>query len=729
MKIKFFKQRDMMDCGAACLQSICHFYGKTIDLTLIRAVCHITCNGVSMLGLADAARSIGFKTIGVKLNWMMLSSDVRLPCIIHWKQEHFIVVLSIKKDFVKVMDPAVGILSYKKSEFLKSWLNLQTTKSNMMGAALLLVPSSQFYDLIQSPKHTVRIRTYLDSLSPYKAKIFRIILCMIIGSVISLIFPILTKQIVDVGIKNSDINYIYLIFIAEFALIIGQIINNVIRSQVMLTVTTNLSIDLISDFLERLMKLPIFFFDSKHIGDILQRMKDFNRVENFLTGTLLSLILSLITFIVYGAMMLSFSFKILSIFFIGSVLYVIWSIRFIDKRKKLDYMQFQYLASNQSSIIQMISGMQEIKLNSCERKKCCEWKCLQHHLYRIKLYSLRLANIQNSGSKLIDQLKNMMIIFFAVRGVIDGIISIGELVAIQYIIGQLNAPLYQFITFIHAFQDANISLERMHEINSLTEEEKLSAHEKNPPLSNSVISIHNLTFQYDGPHSRKVLDNLNFDIFPKKITAIVGMSGSGKTTFLKLLLSFYQPIEGSITIGNTPLQRISPREWRKHCGVVMQDGFIFSDTIANNIAISDSFVNMDMVIESAKIANIHDHIMSLPMKYNTKIGPDGQGLSSGQKQRLLIARAVYKNPDFIFLDEATNALDAKNERAIVENLNKFYEGRTVVVVAHRLSTVKNADQIVVIDGGKIVETGNHTTLIKQRGAYYNLVKNQLELGN
>ena len=729
MKLKFHPQRDMMDCGAACLQSICKYYGRNVDLQVIRELCHITRNGVSMLGIADAAESLGFKTIGIKLNLEQLANDVHLPCIIHWSQQHFVVVISVTKRHVTVMDPAAGILKYKTAEFQKSWLHLREKDSDEnLGAALLLSPTPAFYDKEFKATSSLKFSQFVKLMMPYKSVTWKIILCMLLGCVFSLIFPYLTQQIVDVGISNSDLSFISLILLAELALLVGQIINNIIRSRLMLTITSGISIGLISNFLGKLMRLPITFFDTKHIGDILQRIKDFNRIESFLTGTLLSLVLATIVFLVYGVMILSYSLKILSIFVVGSVVYVCWVSMFLKKRRKLDYMQFQYLSSNQSTMIQLVNGMQDIKLNSCERTKRWEWERLQNQIVRLRRYSLNLSNIQTAGSSMIDQAKNLIIVFFAAEGVISGRISIGELVAIQYIIGQLNAPLHQLVSAMQDFQDAKISMERMQEVETVPEEENQFDHVDNPQLDNCDIHFNNVTFHYDGPRSPKVLDDINFKIENKKVTAIVGMSGCGKTTLLKILLSFFPTNSGSIVVGDIPLNNISPKEWRSKCGVVMQDGFIFSDTIERNIALSDGEIDRERVISAAKSANIHDYIMSLPMKYNTRIGAEGQGLSSGQKQRLLIARAIYKNPAFIIFDEATNALDAKNERAIVENLNEFYKGRTVVIVAHRLSTVKNADQIVVLDKGRVIEIGTHTSLIDKKGAYYNLVKNQLELG-
>jgi len=421
--------------------------------------------------------------------------------------------------------------------------------------------------------------------------------------------------------------------------------------------------------------------------------------------------------------------KIFVVFLFGSILYALWVIIFMKKRKELDYKRFAQMADNQSNVIQLITGMQEIKLNNCEKQKRWEWERIQARLFKVSVKSLALNQYQQAGSMFINELKNIIISFMAAAAVIHGEMTLGMMMAVQYIIGQLNSPIAQLIGFMQSAQDAKISLERLSEIHEKEDEEKLEDPKLNLLPAKKNIVIEKLSFQYEGPHSEMVLNNIELKIPEKKITAIVGSSGSGKTTLIKLLLGFYAPIKGEITIGDTGLENFSQRMWRSTCGVVMQDGYIFSDTIAKNIAVSEEIVDKEKLLNAVKAANIQDFIETLPLSYNTKIGQDGHGLSQGQKQRILIARAVYKNPEFIFLDEATNALDANNERVIMDNLNEFFKGRTVVVVAHRLSTVKNADQIVVLEKGKIVESGNHQELTKKRGAYYELVKNQLELGN
>ncbi len=724
-----------MDCGATCLQIIAKYYGKYFSQLRLRELCHITNNGVSMLGISDAAESVGFRTIGAKLTWEQLKDDAQLPCIVHWNQRHFIVVSKIQerreKTLIEVYDPAKGRLKYLKEDFLKSWLQIKGESDEKRGAVLLLSPKDEFFDeededKKHNSKSVINLLTYLK---PYKYQILQIILAMIVASVISLIFPFLTQSIVDTGIGTKDIGFIIIILIAQLGLVAGQMINNVIRSWLMLHVTTRISISLIADFLSKLMQLPIAFFNSKNIGDIMQRIRDNSRIETFLTGALISTTLSAVSFLIYIIVIASYNTNILIVFFIGSTIYITWIVAFMKRRRKLDYMQFQQLAKNQSSLIQLVDGMQEIKLNNCERTKRWEWEKIQAKLFQISTKSMNLNNLQNTGGNMIDQIKNILITFLSAKAVIDGDMTIGGLVALQYIIGQLNAPLYQFIVFLQSLQDARISLERMGEIQNMDNEEEIKDSSSKLISNEASIIFKNVTFQYDGPRSPKVIDNLSITIPANKTTAIVGVSGSGKTTILKLLLRFSDPVSGEILLGSQNLSNYNIREWRRNCGVVMQDGYIFSDTIMNNIGVSDEDIDSERVLFAAHQACISDFIESLPMGYNTKIGSDGHGLSSGQKQRILISRAIYKNAQYILFDEATNSLDANNERNIMKNLEKFFEGKTVIIVAHRLSTVKNADNIIVLEDGTIAEQGNHEKLISAKGTYYNLVKNQLELGN
>ena len=725
----FYHQHDNMDCGPACLRMVAKYYGKSYSLQTLRDKCHITRQGVSMLGISDAAESIGLRSCGVKLTWDQLKREATLPCIVHWNQNHFVVVYLVKsskhKCSVKVADPASGLLEYDENAFLNSWLPKGTDNE---GLALLLEPSPLFYKEEGDQSNHYGFGHVLDYFRPYKSYIVQIMLAMLIASIISLLLPFITQSIVDTGISNGNIPFIIMLLIAQLALAMGSLANNMIRSWLMLHTTSRVSISLISDFLCKLMKLPIAFFDSRMVGDIMQRIGDYNRIQSFLTGSLLSMVVAAVSFIIYGVIMAGYNSLIFIIFIFGSLLYVLWVLAFMKQRKKLDYMRFQQASANQNSIVQLVYGMQDIKLNNCEKQKRWDWEKIQAKLFKIGIKSLSLGQIQEAGSTFIDQTKNILISFIAAKSVIDGNMTLGMMMALQYIMGQINAPISQFISFAQAAQDASISIERLGEIHDMKDEEPEDETRLTMIPNNAPITLHNVVFQYDGPHSPYVLDNVSLMIPSGKVTAIVGASGSGKTTLLKLLLGFYKPTSGDVLLGNIKLSNYSERSWRANCGSVMQEGFIFADSITNNIAVADDSPDIARVHESARIANIDKWINDLPLGYATKVGADGQGLSTGQKQRLLIARAAYKNAHYLFLDEATNSLDAKNEREIMENLEHFFIGHTVVVVAHRLSTVKNADNIIVLDSGKIVEQGTHQQLTSIKGVYYNLIKNQLELG-
>lgn len=730
MAFPFYKQLDAMDCGPSCLRMVARYYGKSFNLEKLRELSYITREGVSMMGISHAAEAIGMHTQGVKITYEQLRNEATLPVIAHWGQRHFVVVYKIKKkrsgDVIYVADPAHGLVKYNRKQFLAQW---QSDKEEKMGVCLLIEPSPEFYQENPHEKKKLRFDYLLAYLRPFRKYIIQLLLGLLTGSLISLIFPYLTQSIVDVGINNRDIGFVVLVLIAQLVLTFGQTANSLIRNWISLHVTTRVSISLISNFLAKLMRLPIAFFDAKLIGDTLQRIGDHNRIQSFLTKSLIDIIFAVITLLLYSFIMASYSLSILVVFYLGSVLYVAWILIFLKKRRDLDYKRFSESSANQSNLVQLITGMQEIKLNNAEKRKRWEWERIQAKLFKVSVGSLTLNQNQQIGSTFIDQTKNIIISFISVQAVIQGDMTLGMMVAIQYIIGQLNAPIQQFIGFTQATQDAKISLERLSEVHEKEDEERPEDGLIHVIPDAAAITLRNLTFQYEGPNSNKVLDQINLDIPANKVTAIVGASGSGKTTLIKLMLGFYSPAEGDILLNDLPLNQYSPGSWRRQCGVVMQDGFIFSDNITNNISIVDDIPDKEKVDQAVRTAQIKEYIESLPLRYNTKIGTDGHGLSSGQKQRILIARAVYKDPSHIFLDEATNSLDAENEKLIMENLNRFFQGRTVVVVAHRLSTVKNADQIVVLHKGRIVEIGNHAQLVKARGAYFNLVKNQLELGN
>ena len=688
-----------------------------------------------MLGISDAAESIGFRTSGVKLTWEQLRDEAPLPCIAHWNQQHFVVIYEIKigernkSDKICISDPAQGLLQYNKESFLKSWLSSSNDDQEKTGIALLFELSPKFYNDEGQKNENLSLKFLLRYLRPYRSYITQLFFGLLTGSVISLIFPFLTQAVVDSGIGNSDISFVLIILIAQVMLTIGQTVNNLIRGWLMLHMTARISISLISDFLSKLMRLPIAFFERKMVGDITQRIGDYSRIQNFLTGSLISIVMALITFVVYSCVMASYNILILGIFLFGSIMYICWIILFMKRRRALDYMRFQEAATNQSNIYQLITEMQEIKLNNYEKQKRWSWERIQIKLYKISIKSLTLGQTQEVGGMFIDQTKNVLISFIATASVINGEMTLGMMMAMQYIIGQLNAPLSQFIGFVQATQDAKISIERLNEIHNKQDEEPEDVlNIKDIPKRKDLV-FKNVVFQYEGPNSEKVLNLINMRISAGKTTAIVGTSGSGKTTLLKLLLKFYNPVEGEVLLGDIPLKNYSDSCWRRCCGAVMQEGRIFSDTILTNITVSDEQYKIERVEKAVGIANIGDFIDSLPLHYNTKIGENGHGLSTGQKQRILIARAVYKDVDYLFFDEATNSLDATNERVIMENLSNFFKGKTVVVVAHRLSTVKNADNIIVVSKGVIVEEGTHIQLVNMKGHYFNLIKDQLELGN
>lgn len=747
-----------MDCGPTCIRMIAKHYGRNISISELRSKSYITRDGVSMLGISEAAESVGFRTIGVKIPYDKLKRESPLPCIVHWNQNHFVVVHKIRKDKVYIVDPAAGPITLSRGDFERSWISSKTNaglvfsngngngalkreevppqenRVQEIGVALLIEPAPAFYEIEHHETEHRKIGlSYLFAyLISYRRLVFQLFIGLILGSLIQLIFPFLTQSIVDVGVNTHNLNFIYVVLAGQLMLTISRTFVEFTRNWILIHLSTRINISIISDFLIKLVRLPLNFFDQKMTGDILRRIEDHTRIERFLSSSSLNILFSFVNLVLFGGVLLFYSVPVFAVMMVGGAAYVSYTLLFMRARRKLDYNRFNRMSQNQNSLLQLIQGMQEIKLNNCDRKKRWEWERVQARLFQLTLGVMRLQQWQDAGSMLINETKNVIITVMTAQGVLNGDLTLGMMLSIQYIIGQVNAPIGQFVNFAREYQDAKLSLERIGEIHSI-EPEDSSIEKKYSPVifeseGDSGIHFNEVVFQYEGPASTKVLDRISLRVPKGKVTAIVGASGSGKTTLMKLLLKFYPPTGGEIKVDGIGLNHIYASKWRGQCGVVMQDGFIFADTIVANITLDDDHPDLKRLSEALHIANIAEFVGSLPLGLNTKIGGAGTGISQGQKQRILIARAIYKNPDYLFFDEATSSLDANNEKVIMENLELFYKGRTVLIIAHRLSTVRNADNIVVLNQGSIVEGGTHQELTAKRGAYYELVKNQLELG-
>lgn len=721
-----YKQMDQMDCGATCLRIIFKYYGQTFSIHKIRKLCQTTKDGVNLLGISEAAEKLGFRTYGVRLSLEQLS-QVELPCILHWNQNHFVVLYKIRRGKYYISDPSSGLVTFTEEEFSKNWFS---TRQLHAGLSLVLSPGPDFYNLDnEDAEATLKWSKIFTYFYKYKKLFFQLILGMILGTLLSLITPFLTQSVVDIGINTKNISFINLILIAQLMLFIGTTSVSFIRSWIMLHISTRVNISILTDLLIKIMKLPMSFFDLKTHGDLMQRMADQQRIESFLTGSTLNTLFSMVNMVIFGFLLLIYDKTIFLVFITSTVLYVLWILFFMKYRRELDHRRFKISSENQTYMVEMIQSIKDIKLNNAQKTKRWGWEALQAKLFKFKIRSLALSQYQSAGSMAINQAKGILITFISAKAVIDGDITLGGMMAIQYIIGMISNPVEQFLGFMQSYQDAKISLERLNEIYETQEEEEVKRDYSNSLPQNRTIEVRNLTFRYYGAGNEPIFTHLNLSFPEGKTTAIVGASGSGKTTILKLLLRFYEYEEGEIVVGNRKLDQLSFNLWRDSCGFVLQDNFVYADTIEKNITINEEYPDEKRLEKAINIANLTEFVDEQPFGLATKIGTAGKGISQGQKQRLMIARAVYKEPDYLFFDEATNALDANNEKEIINKLNQFFEQRTVVVVAHRLSTVRNADNIIVLEKGEVVEQGNHEELTALKGKYYELVKNQLELGN
>ena len=725
--LPFYHQYDIADCGPTALRMIAGYYGKTYSIETLRSLCGISRNGVSMLGISNAAERIGFRTLGVRISFEQLATEATMPCILHWNQEHFVVCKEIRKGrngkyHVYISDPASQRLCYSKEEFLACWL---CTRDR--GSALLLIPGPNFAEgHDDTPLPTSNVSYLMRYLLPFKGHVAYILACMLAGSLLQLLMPFLTKAMVDVGISDRNMGVVTIILMAQFFILVAQLGVDCMREWIMLQVSSRIGMSLISDFMARLMDMPIKYFETKKTGDIMQRIGDHSRIRNFLMGNMISMAFAVVGFVVFSVVLAIFNLSILAVFLLGNLLYVAWTMSFMKYRREVDIKRFNQSSTEQSKTIQIIQGIHDIKLNNCERKKRWEWERVQVRLYKIGVKGLAIRQLQQTGTVFFSQATNIIITLIAANSVINGTMTLGMMMSLSYIVGQLSGPVSTFVSFVRSFQDAKISLERLNEVNAVESENVGDYADLQSVPKEKDIRVEHVSFCYDGTEENLALNDISLDIPANKVTAIVGESGCGKTTLIKLLQGLYTSYRGTVKVGGHDLRSINVQQWRNVIGSVMQDSFLFSDTIAKNIALSDDSVDAGKLLEAARLANIDEFISCLPLGYNTKIGMEGIGVSQGQRQRILIARAIYKTPEFLFLDEATNALDSTNEKIIMESLNSFCKGKTVVIAAHRLSTVRCADQIVVMRNGRIAEVGSHKELLERKGAYFSLVKDQVE---
>jgi ATP-binding cassette subfamily B protein len=724
LRLKFYRQRENADCGPTCLKMICSYYGRNISMQRLRNLCYVNRSGTDLLALNQAAEKLGFQSTGIRIPFHQLA-DVQLPCILHWRQNHYVVLYKIRKSRYYIADPGDELHKIDAEALKKGWIG---NDDEAHGICLCLVPKPAFMQRDPADVHKVSWDFILKYLYLYRVLFFQLFLGLMLGTLLSLIAPFITQAIVDVGINTRDVPALYMVLLAQGMLFLGSTVISFIRSWVLLHITTRTSISILADFLIKLMNLPMPFFETKTTGDIMQRMNDQKTIENFLTGSVLNTFFSLVNLVVFTFILYFYNTAIFFISIMGGCIYSIWIMMFLKKRRTLNYKEFEISSTNQNSLYEIVSGIQDIKLNGCESKKRWDWEKIQSSLFKYKTKSLALTQYQQGGALFVNQAKNILITFLSVKAVINGDITLGGMMAIQYIVGQVGNPIDQLLSFVQTFQDTKISVERLNDVHQVQDEEGPDKTRILSGLSRKTIQFKNVSFWYPGVSNIPALRDISFELPEGKTTAIVGMSGSGKSTLIKLLLKFYTCQSGEITLGGHAFEQYSPKEWRKKCGTVLQDSHIFADTIENNIMLGYQSTERNALQKALKIANLEEFVSQLPFGLKTMIGTGGTGISQGQRQRLLIARAVYRDPEYLFFDEATSALDANNEKIIMENLQGFYKGKTVLIIAHRLSTVAAADNIIFIDKGQIIEQGNHDELVGLSGEYYELVRNQLALG-
>ncbi len=710
--MKVYKQHDLMDCGPACLRMIAKHYGKNISLTAIREKSYLSKEGVSFIGISNAAEHFGLKSLGSKLSVEVLYKKAPLPCVLHFEENHFVVLYKAKKNQFYIADPGKGKYILSKKEFSEKW------KTNM---ALLLEVTPKFYALEneENPRWGYFFKYFL----PHKNLILQILAAMVFSSIVNLITPFITQSVVDIGILGKNLNFIYLVLIGQLAMTISGTVVGFMQAWIGLHLSIRVSLSFLIGYISKLLKMPFVFFETKTLGDIFQRIGDNSRIESFISNSFFSIIISSLNLVIYTGIMAYYNYKILLVFLTGNLAYILWILAFMKKRREFDHEGFKLASENQNSLLQLFTGSRDIKLNNLEKEKRWDWEKIEAKQFHLDIKTTIWEQLQSSGSIIINSTAGIIMSIIMAKEVIDGRMSLGMMMSVQFILGQISGPLMSFLGLIHSYQDATISLERLSEV--LTHKEKDSYPFSENIFKNKSIIFENVSFQHEGVHSPKVLSDVNFTIPINKTTAIVGASGSGKTTLLKLLLKMWTPSNGKIKIGATNIEAIDDYYWREDCGMVMQDSFIFSDTIINNVTLrSYDTIDFNRFLEALEVANIKEWVETLPLSYKTKIGEDGHGISEGQRQRILIARVIYKSPRIIVFDEATNTLDAINEKIILENLKKECKNKMMIVVAHRLSTIRDADQILVLEKGKIVEQGNHEHLINLNGFYNKLIKNQ-----